>query len=69
MPSRKSKSAMTTTSPMEPTTPDLVRIVTNLTEATKSLPPEEQDAYEEAQRSVVEARFRAENHEDFVRIL
>jgi hypothetical protein len=54
---------------MEPTTPDLVRIVTNLTEATKSLPAAEQEAYEEAQRSVVEARFRAENHEDYVRIL
>lgn len=60
---------MTTTSPMEPTTPDLVRIVTNLAEATKSLPPDEQEAYVEAQRSVVEARFRAENHEDYVRIL
>jgi hypothetical protein len=54
---------------MEPTTPDLVRIVTNLAEATKSLPPDEQEAYVEAQRSVVEARFRAENHEDYVRIL
>lgn len=53
----------------EPTTSDLVRIVTDLDEATEALPESERREYEEAQQSVVEARFQAEMHEGYVRIL
>lgn len=69
MPPGKPKSAMKPAPAMEPSTSDLVRIVTDLSEATKSLPPAEREAYEDAQRSVVEARFLAEKHEDHVRVL
>jgi hypothetical protein len=64
MPPRKPKP------PMKPkTVSNLVRIVTDLKKATRSLPPDERKAYEDAQRSVVEARLRAETHEGHVRIL
>lgn len=50
-------------------TAELIRIVTDPDEVTKALPPHEREAYEDAQRSVVEARFRAEAHEEHIRLL
>lgn len=47
----------------------LVDIVTDPAKATESLSDENRRAYEEAQRSVVEARFSAEAHQEHVRIL
>lgn len=63
MPPRRTKSAM------EPTTDHLVSIVTDLRKATEALPPSDRQSYEDAQRSVVEARSSPEVHEDHVRIL
>ncbi len=63
MPPRRPRSAM------EPTTDQLVRIVTDLHKATDALPADERQTYEDAQRSVVEARSSPEVHEDHVRIL
>jgi hypothetical protein len=57
------------TSPMEPTTEQLVKIVTNVARATSALSADERQAYEHAQRSVVEARSSAEADEDHIRIL
>lgn len=51
------------------TVSNLVRMVTDLTEAAKSLPEEDRKAYEKAKRSIVEARFQAESHEGNIRIL
>ncbi len=63
MPRRKPKA-------MKPeTVSDLVRMVTDLKEASKALPEEDRKAYEQAKRSIVEARFRAETHEGNIRIL
>jgi hypothetical protein len=53
---------------MEPTTDHLVRIVTDLDKASETLPQSERQSYEDAQRSVVEARSSPEVHEDHVRI-
>jgi hypothetical protein len=53
---------------MEPTTDHLVRIVTDLDKASEALPQSERQSYEDAQRSVVEARSSPEVHEDHVRI-
>ena len=64
MPRRKRKSEM-----KPATVSQLVHIVTDLGEATKSLSDEDRKAYEDAQRSVVEARFRAETHQGHVRVL
>ena len=47
----------------------LVDIVTDPAKATESLSDDARKAYEEAQRSVVEARFSAEAHQEHVRIL
>lgn len=47
----------------------LVRIVTDLPEAAKSLQPSERAEYEKAKQSIVEARFQAESHEGPIRIL
>ena len=47
----------------------LVEIVTDPAKATESLSTQERQAYEDAQRSVVEARFSAETHQEHVRIL
>jgi hypothetical protein len=47
----------------------LVDVVTDLEKATKNLSTEELKAYEEAQRSVVEARSRAETHQGHIRVL
>lgn len=57
------------TSPMEPTTEQLVKIVTDVAGATSALSADERHAYEQAQRSVVEARSSAESDEDHIRIL
>jgi hypothetical protein len=54
---------------MEASTEQLVRIVTNLSRATAALSPQDRQAYEDAQRSVVEARSSAEVDEDHIRIL
>ena len=54
---------------MKPSTSELIRIVTDLDEATNALPQHEREAYREAQRSVVEARFHAETPEGRIRIL
>lgn len=64
MPQRKVKPAM-----KAETVSDLVRIVTDLEEATKSLPLDDRRGYEDAKRSIVEARFQAEAHEGPIRIL
>ena len=53
---------------MEPTTDHLVRIVTDLDKASEALPQSERQSYEDAQRSVVEARSSPEVHKDHVRI-
>jgi len=59
-----------TESKMKPeTVSQLVSIVTDPEKATESLSNQERAAYEEAQRSVVEARFSAETHQEHVRIL
>jgi hypothetical protein len=47
----------------------LVEIVTDPAKATESLSSKDREAYEDAQRSVVEARFGAETHQEHVRIL
>jgi hypothetical protein len=47
----------------------LVEIVTDPKGAEDALSPEERKAYEEARRSVVEARFQAEPAEGQIRIL
>ena len=54
---------------MEPTTEQLVKIVTDVAGATSALSADERHAYEQAQRSVVEARSSAESDEDHIRIL
>jgi hypothetical protein len=51
------------------TVSQLVNIVTDPEKATESLSNQERAAYEDAQRSVVEARFSAETHQEHVRIL
>lgn len=50
-------------------TSELAQIVTDLEEASNSLSPEERAEYEDAQRSVVEARFETEPPEGHVRLL
>jgi hypothetical protein len=47
----------------------LVRIATDLEKATEALSDEERKAYAEAQRSVVEARSRAQAHQGHIRVL
>ncbi len=47
----------------------LVEILTDPQGAVEALPPEEQKAYENAKRSVVEARFQTEPAEGQIRIL
>lgn len=47
----------------------LVEIVTDPEGAENALSPEERKAYEDARRSVVEARFQAESPEGHIRIL
>lgn len=47
----------------------LVEIVTDPRGSEDALPPEERRAYEEARKSVVEARLQAEPAEDQIRIL
>ena len=64
---RTSPPQMTATT--EPTTVELVRIVTNLEDAVRSLPLEEREKYEDAQRSVVEARNQAEMHEGLIKVI
>jgi hypothetical protein len=54
---------------MEPTTDQLVKIVTDVARATSALSADERQAYAHAQRSVVEARSSAESDEDHIRIL
>lgn len=51
------------------TVSNLVRIVTDLPGAAKALPRAEQEEYESAKRSIVEARFQAETHEGHIRVL
>jgi RNA polymerase-interacting CarD/CdnL/TRCF family regulator len=48
---------------------ELVSLVTDLDKADKSLSPEERKAYKDAQRSVVDARYRAEMHQGQIRVL
>jgi hypothetical protein len=50
-------------------TSELIRIVTDPDEVAKALSAHEREAYEDAQRSVVEARFQAEAHEEHIRLL
>ena len=69
MPRQRPKPAEQFKSPMKPSTSELIRIVTDLDEATNALPQHEREAYREAQRSVVEARFHAETPEGRIRIL
>jgi len=64
LPRRNPKAAM-----KPETVSKLVLMVTDLTEAAKSLPEEDRRAYEKAKRSIVEARFQAEAHEGSIRIL
>lgn len=47
----------------------LIEIVVDLPKASESLPPEEKQAYDEAKRSVVEARHQAAAHDGDIRIL
>lgn len=61
--------------PDERTTPEVANLerlaglmFSDLDEAKRSLPQEEQDAYRDAQRSVVEARRNAETKEGLLRI-
>jgi hypothetical protein len=51
------------------TTSELVKIVTNLEDAVRSLPAEERERYEDAQRSVVEARNHATFHEGQIKLI
>lgn len=53
----------------ESSTADLVKIVTNLDGAAKHLGDNERAEIEEAQRSVVEARYCGETAADSVRVL
>lgn len=53
---------------MEPSTEHLVSIVTDLDKASEALSEHERESYEDAQRSVVEARSSPEVHEDYIRI-
>lgn len=47
----------------------LEKVLTDLDAASRRLPDEEQKAYEDAQKSIVEAQRRAEVQEGHVRIL
>ncbi len=47
----------------------LIEILTDPAGTAESLTPEEQRVYEEAKRSVVEARFQSEPHEGQIRII
>lgn len=51
------------------TVASLVEIVTDPRGTAKSLSAEEQKVYEEAKKSVIEARFQTEPHEGQIRIL
>jgi hypothetical protein len=64
LPRRKTKASM-----KPETVSNLVRMVTDLKEAAKSLPEDDRRAYESAKRSIVEARFQAETHDGNIRIL
>ena len=55
--------------PPQSTTSLLVAIVTNLSDATKHLAEAEQQVYEDAQRSVVEARYCGDTTADQIRVL
>jgi hypothetical protein len=51
------------------TVASLIEILTDPAGTAESLTPEEQQVYEEAKRSVVEARFQSEPHEGQIRII
>jgi len=51
------------------TVANLIEILTDPEGSESSLSPEEQRIYEDAKRSVVEARFQSEPHEGQIRII
>jgi len=67
---RKTDTNVASTPPiMESTTANLVQIVTKLGDATKHLSAGEREAYEDAQRSVVEARHCGESMAEHIHVL
>lgn len=64
MPHQRAKTAMSSE-----TITALVEILADPKGAANALPPEDQQTYEDAKRSVVEARFQTEPAEGQIRIL